>query len=306
LTEPHPYHPRSTFVTPVVAVHGGAGGRIFDAPEAAGVCERASAAGLNILRGGGSALGAVQRAIEVMEDDPLLNAGTGAALNEDGRLELDASIMEGSDLGAGGVAALSPFRNPIAIARAVLEDGAHVLYAGAGADSFAREMGFEPVRLTEMRTRRSIQRLLARQRDGASEPDDDLDTVGAVAVDRFGRTAAGTSTGGTVGQRPGRIGDSPLIGSGTYADDEAGACSTTGLGEAIIRECLAFRAVALLRLGVPATEASSATISRFKSRVGGRGGLILVNGAGEVGIAKNTDAMPYAVSQLGHELISGF
>jgi beta-aspartyl-peptidase (threonine type) len=293
-------------VTPVVAVHGGAGGRMEDAPEAAAVCERASNEGLKVLRRGGSALDAAQRAIEILEDAPILNAGTGAALNDRGEVELDASLMEGTDLRAGAVAALSPFRNPIAVARAVLEDGAHVLYAGSGADEFARSCGFEPAHQLHLKTPRSVERLLARQESGDGEPEDDLDTVGAVAVDHRGRVAAGTSTGGTVGQRPGRIGDSPLIGCGTYADDEAGACSTTGMGEAIIRECLAFRAVALLRLGVPPIEAATATMSRFESRVGGRGGLILAGPAGEVGFAKNTPTMPFAISRLGQDAVSGF
>ena len=241
-----------------------------------------------------------------MEDSPILNAGTGAALNEHARLELDASIMEGTGLRAGGVAALGPFRNPIAVARAVLEDGVHVLYAGQGATNFALQAGFELLELSHMRTRRSLDRLAKRQAYGEGEPGDDLDTVGAVAMDGHGRLAAGTSTGGTVGQRLGRIGDSPLIGCGTYADDEAGACSVTGLGEAIIRECLAFRSVALLRLGVPAKEASSAAMSRFETRVQGRGGLVLINPMGEVGVIKNTPAMPHAISRSGHEPLSGF
>jgi beta-aspartyl-peptidase (threonine type) len=241
-----------------------------------------------------------------MEDAPLLNAGTGAALNDDGQLELDASIMEGTGLRAGAVAALSPFRNPIAVARAVLDDGTHVLFAGSGADEFAKAKGFEPAHRLHLQTTRALRRLEARQQEDSAEPVDDLDTVGAVAVDTKGCVAAGTSTGGTVGQLPGRIGDSPLIGCGTYADDEAGASSTTGLGEAIIRECLAFRAVALLRLGVPPAEAARATMSRFASRVDGRGGLILANGAGEVGFASNTEAMPYAIARPGQAPVSGY
>jgi beta-aspartyl-peptidase (threonine type) len=212
--------------------------------------------------------------------------------------------MEGTSLRAGAVAALPPFAHPIAVARAALDDGRHVLYAGDGAAAFARARGFSPAPLAQMRTAQAEERLrevLA----GRAGPGWAGGTVGAVAMDAHGRVAAATSTGGTVGKRPGRVGDTPLVGCGTFADDDAGACSATGIGEAIIRATLARAAVDLLRVGVPAQEAARAAIATFERRVGGAGGIILVGRDGSVGVARNTETMTFAVARVGEDAVGG-
>src|SRR5690606_33541791 len=220
-TEPAP-------TLPVVVVHGGAGAvPPARRPAHAAGCRLAAEAGLAILTGGGTALDAAMRAVEVLEDDPSFNAGTGACLAEDGSLELDASIMDGRDLRFGAVACLPPFKNPIRIARAVLDDGRHTLYAAEGAARFAREHGFSPADPASMITEAARVRLaqvLAGRGDGGWAGG----TVGAVACDASGNVAAATSTGGMVAKRGGRVGDTPLPGAGTFADDLAGACSATG------------------------------------------------------------------------------
>ncbi len=289
----------------LVAVHGGAG----DVPDARRPlheegAKRAAAVGRDVLARGGSALDAVQAAVEVLEDDPLFNAGTGACLTAAGTLELDASVMEGTTLRAGAVTVLPPFQHPIAIARAVLEDGRHVLYAAEGARDFAERAGFAPSTLAAMCTPDAAERLklvLA----GRAGPGWAGGTVGAVARDAEGRVAAATSTGGTVGKLPGRIGDSPLPGCGTYADDEGGACSATGAGEAIIRVTLARMVVDLMRGGVPAPEAAKAAIATFGARVAGSGGIVVVDRHGRPGFAWNTRTMSHAVAWVGGEVEGG-
>jgi beta-aspartyl-peptidase (threonine type) len=280
-----------------VLVHGGAGGLPADGADlhTAGCLEAARAAAA-ILRGGGSALDAAQRAVFVLEDLPVFNAGTGACLNADGLVELDAALMEGAGLRAGAVCALPPFSHPIAIARAALEDGRHVLYAGEGAARFARDHGFEPSSSEAMMT------TSARARWEASRAVRDLDpstgfpggTVGAVVRDAHGTVAAATSTGGLMNKRVGRVGDSPLLGAGTYADDEGGACSATGAGESIMRVALAKTAVDALRAGTRPEDAARAAIHTLGARVGGTGGLILVDRDGRLGFARNTIAMTWA------------
>lgn len=291
---------------PVVIVHGGAG----DVPEsrrAAHVegARRAAAAGREVLAAGGSALDAAQRAVEVLEDDPLFNAGTGACLTEAGTIELDASIMDGATLRAGAVAALPPHVHPIAVARAVLEDGRHVLYAAAGAAAFARTHGFAAATLEQLCTddaRRRLALVLA----GGADSGWAGGTVGAVACDAHGRTAAATSTGGTVAKKPGRIGDTPLLGAGTYADDEAGAASATGKGEAIMRVTLTRHAVDLLRTGRSPEDAARASIDMLAARVGGAtGGIVLVAPDGRIGHARNTATMSWAAARVGEEVSGG-
>lgn len=218
-----------------ILVHGGAGHVLEERrPLHVEGCRRAARLGAEVLRSGGSALDAVELAVRALEDDPIFNAGTGACLNEDGRVELDASIMEGRDRSAGAVCALPGLAAPLAIARAALEDGRHVLYAAEGAARFAVERGFRPVEEAALVTdaaRAALEATLA----GKASIGWAGSTVGAVARDAQGVCAAATSTGGTVGKRAGRVGDSPIIGAGTYADDEAGAVSTTGDGEGMIR-----------------------------------------------------------------------
>lgn len=293
-------------IVPVVVVHGGAGDVAPERrPLHAEGCRAAAAAGLAVLAQGGSALDAAQCAVEVLEDDPKFNAGTGACLTADGTIELDASVMEGTSMRAGAVAAMPPFKNPIQIARAVLEDGRHILYAGDGAAAYARAKGFTPSTLEAMRTEAAARRL-EQWKQGRAQPGWAGGTVGAVAVDANGSVAAATSTGGTVGKDVGRVGDTPLIGAGTYADDDAGAASATGLGETIIRATLCRMAIDVLRSGVPAAEAAHAVIAAFGDRYQGSGGIILVDRRGRHGIARNTATMSYAVARLGADVLAGF
>ncbi|MDB4997460.1 MAG: L-asparaginase [Myxococcaceae bacterium] len=281
-----------------VLVHGGAG----DVPMAKRAehiegCRLAAAAGAEILAAGGSALDAVQRAVEVLESDPRFNAGVGACLTEAGTIELDAAIMEGTHLGAGGVCALPPFLHPVAIARAILDEGEHVLYAGTGAARFAEAHGFTPSTDTAMITENSrVKWEIARMR--AERPSWAGGTVGAVARDASGHTAAATSTGGRVNKRLGRVGDSPIPGAGNYADDEAGACSNTGDGEAVLRVCLAKTAIEWMRAGASAEEAAQRAVVHL-GRIDGRGGIILVDREGRLGLARSTATMTWAAATAG-------
>ena len=285
-----------------VLVQGG-GGNVAAARRPLHVegCRRAARKGAEVLAGGGSALDAVEAAVRALEDDPLFNAGTGACLNADGHVELDASIMEGRGLRAGGVCALPPFLEPIAIARAALEDGRHVLYGGEGAARFARDKGFAPVDEALMITepaRAVLEEVRARGVAGNWSGG----TVGAVARDATGLVAAATSTGGMVNKRVGRIGDSPIIGAGTYADDEAGAASTTGAGEAMIRLGVARLAAEAMRSGRTAEEAARAAITRLAERLSSTGGVITVDRSGGWGLARSTETMAWAaVSDAGED-----
>jgi beta-aspartyl-peptidase (threonine type) len=271
-----------------ILVHGGAGSP--GAPEAG--CRDAAELGAEVLRRGGSALDAVQRAVEALEDDPRYNAGTGAALNAAGRLELDAAIMDGSGLRAGAVCCLGTFHNPIAIARAVLEEGDHVLYAARGADAFAHRAGFVPVAedatITEAARRRLADAL------GREGPSSYGDTVGAVARDAAGTVAVAASTGGIAGKRPGRVGDTPIIGAGVYADDEGGAVAATGPGEGILRVGLALMTVDALRSGVDPELAAREAIEALYERLGVLAGVILIDPRGRMALARSTPAMPWA------------
>jgi beta-aspartyl-peptidase (threonine type) len=301
-----------------IVVHGGAG----DGPSAGGGasasdyeagCRRAVDAGAAALRGGLGALDAVERAVRVLEDDPLFNAGTGACLDAAGLIELDAAIMEGTALRAGAVCALPPFRNPIAIARAALEDGRHVLYAGEGGAAFALERGFERTTSEAMTTASARARWAALREPadpatrggGKGEATAGGGTVGAVARDPLGHVAAATSTGGLVNKRVGRVGDSPLLGAGTYADGDGGACSATGHGESIMRLALAKTATDLLRARVHPGDAARAVVGVLATRLGGSGGVILVDRAGRIGWSRNTPTMPWAAQGDRLPLIAG-
>jgi beta-aspartyl-peptidase (threonine type) len=277
-----------------VLVHGGAGDLQGDQADlhVAG-CREAAEVAADLLRAGASALDAVERAVSLMEDNPCFNAGTGACLNADGLIELDASLMEGIHLRAGGVCALPPFHHPIEIARAALEDGRHVLYAGDGAARFARERGFQAVTSDALTTEAARRRWLA-ARQATPGTGQGGGTVGAVARDRNGMLAAGTSTGGLVNKRVGRVGDSPVLGAGTYADNETGACSATGQGECIMRLALAKRTTDALRAGDLPEQAARAAIRALGARVMGTGGLIVIDNAGRMGLARNTVAMTWA------------
>ncbi|GAC1371617.1 MAG: hypothetical protein NVS3B10_18840 [Polyangiales bacterium] len=282
----------------VVLVHGGAGD-LDDtrAPVHAAGCLAAAEIGAAILRAGGSALDAVQAAVVALEDDPKFNAGTGACLNEDGAIELDASIMEGTTLRAGAVAALPPFQNPVTIARSVLDDGRHVLYAGDGAARFAAKHGFAPSTLEAMRTAAALERWKA-VRAKLATSNWAGGTVGAVARDAHGRLAAATSTGGSMDKDVGRVGDSPIVGAGTYADDALGAVSTTGKGESFLRTAFAARLVAAMSAdaGILGRAAQiHQHLMDMAARVGGDGGAILVDRDGRAAFARTTKTMSWGL-----------
>jgi len=286
-----------------VLVHGGAG----DVPDeslgghidGAVVAVRRAAA---VLAAGGSGIDAAQQAVESLEDDSRFNAGTGACLNAAGNLELDAAIMEGEHLRAGAVCALPAFRHPVAIARAVLDAREHVLYAGLGAGAFAEAHGFKPADEQEMVTEAARDRLV-RLRAGLVDANWAGGTVGVVVRDASGTVVAATSTGGKVGKAPGRVGDSPLLGAGTYADNAAGACSNTGDGEAFMRVCLAKTAIEWLRTGLHPDDAARGAIHYVLERAGGHGGMILIDRHGRLGWARSTRTMTWAAASEGWEAI---
>jgi beta-aspartyl-peptidase (threonine type) len=278
---------------PAIIVHGGAG-PIKDDSLATRLdgCKAAALTGWRILQQGGSALDAVEAAVVVLEDNPLFNAGTGSALNSLGNVEMDAAIMEGQSLRAGAVAAVSGIKNPIKLARHVMEDGRHVLLAGEGASLFARQIGFPQCAPDSFVVEREKKRWESKH-----------GTVGCVAFDAKGNLAVGTSTGGIFNKLPGRVGDSPLIGCGTYADDY-GAASCTGHGEAIIRLLLAKSAVDFLSNGSEAQTAAEMAVGKLEDeRIDGTGGIILIDRWGNVGYARNTTHMPVCVISVSQPLL---
>jgi len=287
---------------PALVVHGGAWPIPDDAVEACRLgCRRALKAGWNILRGRGSALDAVEAAIVALEADPVFDAGFGSHLNLDGEVELDAILADGNTLKAGAVAAVRRVRHPVQLARKVLESCEHMLLVGAGAEAFAVRHGIELCSPEELIIER--ERLAWKQCKQAGGHQarfhayDRLGTVGAVALDGQGRIAAGTSTGGTCCKLPGRVGDSPLIGCGCYADSLAGGASCTGWGEAIMKIVMAKAAVDLLREGgenLPGPQqVAEAMVKRLAERAQGVGGIILLDTQGNAGTAFNTPRMAY-------------
>lgn len=265
---------------PAIIVHGGAGrASPRTLQERIVVCRDAAARGWEILKSGGSGLDAVETAVTILEDNPLFNAGKGSALTALGNIEMDAAVMC-SDLRTGAVAAVSGIRNPIKLARKIMEDGRHLLLAGAGARAFARACGIQECTEAELITESQHRRWQRSQ-----------GTVGCVALDRRGLSFAATSTGGMVGQLDGRVGDSPLPGCGTYANRH-GAVSCTGVGEAIIRTVLAKSAVDCLGAGFDATAAAMASVELLARETGAEAGLILVDRDGNIGYARNTEEMP--------------
>jgi len=282
-----------------IAIHGGAGtmSRAAMTPEVEQAHRDALAqardAGAKVLAAGGSALDAVEAAIVILEDDPKFNAGRGAVFTYQGTNELDASIMDGATRAAGAVAAATHTKNPIRLARAVMEKGPHVFLSGAGADEFSRENGLEQVDPDWFATPerwRQLEELKAKKL-GWYDVDLKYGTVGAVAVDSKGHVAAGTSTGGLTGKRWGRIGDSPLIGAGTYADDRACAVSATGAGEFFIRAGVAHEICARMRMkGESAQVAADAVIAEMAS-LGGTGGVIVAAPDGTTVFSFNTPGM---------------
>ncbi|EZP49324.1 isoaspartyl peptidase/L-asparaginase family protein [Sphingomonas sp. RIT328] len=241
-------------------------------------------AGGAILADGGSALDAVEAAVRVLEEDPHFNAGRGAAFSRDGTIELDAAIMDGRSRAAGAVAGLTVTRSPVGLARRVMEASPHVLLSGAGAEAFAREQGIaavDPGWFATDERRRQLDELLARNAD-AFDVDMKYGTVGAVARDRAGSLAAATSTGGVTGKRWGRIGDSPLIGAGTFADDRSVAVSCTGSGEYFIRIGVGHEIGARVRLSGESPQAAADAVMAEVRALGGTGGVIVTAPGGEV------------------------
>ena len=266
---------------PAIIVHGGAGPIKDDSlPARLEGCKEAALASWKILQQSGSALDAAETAVVVLEDDPLFNAGTGSTLNSLGQVEMDAAIMEGDTLRAGGIAALQGIKNPIKLARRVMEDGRHVLLVGEGALLFARQIGFPEVPPESLVTEQEKKRW-----------QDKHGTVGCVALDRSGRIAVATSTGGIFNKFPGRVGDSPLLGCGTYANDFGGV-SCTGHGEAIIRILMANTALEFLRSGLDPTQSANRVLTLLAEKTGSSGGLVLIDRRGRVGYARNTERMP--------------
>ena len=286
-----------------LAVHGGAGAlsRAQLSAEREQAYRQGLAAALSagqaVLEARGCALDAVQASVTALEDDELFNAGRGAVLTADATVELDAAIMDGTQLRAGAVALLRRVKNPVQLARRVLEESAHVFLAAEGAERFAHELGLSLVANEYFITPYRQQQLAALQRPAARALPATLDeapfgTVGAVARDHAGRLAAATSTGGTAGKRAGRIGDSPVIGAGTYADDRSCAVTTTGHGEWFLRTVQAYDIAARLRYGAATlAQATTDAITRRLASMGAAGGLIAVDSQGEIAICYNTPAM---------------
>jgi beta-aspartyl-peptidase (threonine type) len=266
---------------PAVIVHGGAGPIRNDSlPERLDGCKAAALAAWDILAQSGSALDAAEAAVMVLEDNPLFNAGTGSTLNQIGKVEMDAAIMDGDLLRVGAVAALQHIKNPIKLARRVMEDGRHVILAGEGALMFAREIGFAECSPESL--------IVEHERKRWAEKHG---TVGCVVLDANGKIAVATSTGGIFNKLPGRIGDSPLPGCGTYADDRGGV-SCTGSGEAIIRVVLGKTAIDFLAEGIDPNAAARKSLELLEAKTGAQAGLIMIDCHGRIGYARNTTHMP--------------
>ena len=277
---------------PALLVHGGAGADPGPGREELrqGILD-AVVAGWTVLEEGGGAVAAVEAAVRAMEEHPRFNAGRGSVLTTEGTVEMDASIMEGDGLRSGAVACVTAMRHPISLARLILEDGRHSFFVGEGAMARARALGVpfcDPEELITDRRRRQLESLMG-------------GTVGAVALDRRGLIAAATSTGGTAGKLPGRVGDSPLIGCGTYAESTSGGVSCTGDGEAIIRVVLARRTVDILKMSADPMNACRVAVDVLVEEGRGEGGLICVDWRGRLGWAHSTPLMPVGYMTPTHD-----
>jgi beta-aspartyl-peptidase (threonine type) len=277
-----------TTARPAVIVHGGAGPIRDDSlPQRLDGCKAAALAAWGILAQSGSALDAAEAAVVVLEDNPLFNAGTGSTLNQLGKVEMDAGIMDGDSLRAGAVAAIQGIKNPIKLARRLLEDGRHVILAGKGALMFAREIGFPECSPESLVVEHERKRWTEKH-----------GTVGCVVLDSTGKIAVATSTGGVFNKLPGRIGDSPLPGCGTYADDRGGV-SCTGFGEAIIRMVLGKAAVDFLSEGIDPNAAARKALTLLEAKTAAQAGLIMIDCQGRIGYARNTTHMPVCLIKDG-------
>ena len=285
---------------PVLLVHGGAWAIPDDLVEAHldGV-RAAMAAGWSVLNNCGSALDAVEEAVAIMENDEAFDAGRGSFLNRDGKVQLDALIMDGATLRAGGVGCVEHIANPVRAARKVLGESPHVYFVGEGAERFAQEHGIPLCENEDLIIPREIERLRTLQSSTTKTeelfaPTISHDTVGAVALDTSGNIAAATSTGGTLNKAPGRLGDSSLIGCGCYADNQSAAVSTTGWGEPIMKLVLAKWAADRVASGNLPQWVAAEAMNYLKDRVNGHGGIILLDAAGRFGLAHNTPRMAWA------------
>jgi len=292
----------SLIVNPTILVHGGAWTIPDDVLEAhlRGV-EAAARQGWQVLQTGGSCLDAVEAAVVAMEEDETFDAGRGSFLNMDGRVQLDALMMDGATLRAGGVGCVEHIRNPIRAAKKVLTESPHVYFVGTGAERFAQQHGIELCSNDDLIIPREIERLRDAKKQGYLQMPDEFgpmrshDTVGAVALDREGNIAAATSTGGTLNKAPGRVGDSSLIGCGCYADNRSAAVSTTGWGEPMMKLVLSKWAADRVEEGLAPQEAAQRALYYLKARLQGHGGIIMVDTGGRIGIAHNTPRMAWAV-----------
>jgi beta-aspartyl-peptidase (threonine type) len=292
--------------SPILLVHGGAWDIPADQLEAheQGVFD-ALQAGWRILERGGSAVDAIEAAVTSMEDDPAFDAGRGSFLTRDGRVQLDALIMDGATLRAGGVACVERIRNPIQAARLVLDKSHHVYFVAQGAEQFAASHGMSLIDNSELVLDRERERLaLAQKRELSGIPDATFtgspsqefhDTVGAIALDPQGRLAAATSTGGTLNKAPGRVGDSSLIGCGCYADNASAAVSLTGWGEPIMKLVLGKWATDRVLSGTSPEQVAPEAIAYLHRRLGGHGGIILLGPDGRFGFAHNTPRMAWGL-----------
>jgi beta-aspartyl-peptidase (threonine type) len=278
----------------VLAIHGGAGSAVpAETAEQYRAAMRASLeAGRQRLAGGGSSLDAVEAAIRVLEDSPLFNAGKGAVFTTDAGHELDASVMNGKDLTAGAVTGVQHIRNPITLARRVMEASPHVMLAGQGAELFAMRQGIPTVPQDYFHTDRRWQQLLEAKQADPGRDDLQFGTVGAVARDRVGNLAAGTSTGGLTNKLVGRIGDSPIIGAGTYANNRTVAVSATGRGESFIRAAAAHDISALMAYGgLPVDRAARVVVEERVAETDGTGGVIALDRHGRLAAPHTTPAL---------------
>ncbi len=289
-----------------IVVHGGAGQWKYSADHlnrATIACQEAASAAQVILTAGGTALDSVEAAVRYLEDSPVVDAGRGSYLNAAGEVELDAIIMDGLTMELGAVAAVRGIRNPVSLARQVMANSRHNFLVAQGAELFAESIGFPQCEAGDLITKeqRVIYEEFVMENDGQGivYPTDSIefdegDTVGAVAIDRAGNLATATSTGGTKLKEPGRVGDSPLVGSGAYADNWTAAASATGHGEALMKILISKRVCDFVADGLSTQRACEAAIDVLTERVNGRGGIIAVDRRGRIGIAFNTAAMPYA------------
>lgn len=301
---------------PVLVVHGGAWDMPDDAVDAHinGV-RNAAAAGWRVLERGGSALDAVEEAVVVLEDDETFDAGRGSFLNRDGKVQLDAFIMDGSTLRGGGVGCVERLRNPVRAARKILSESPHVYFVAEGAERFAAEHGIELCRNEDLVIPREVERLREYQAQPKTDGNDlfapaapvtsndtlSHDTVGAVALDRDGNIAASTSTGGTLNKTPGRLGDSSLIGCGCYADNLSAAASTTGWGEPIMKLVLAKWAADRVESGSLPEWVAKEAMTHLKQRLNGHGGIIILDTQGRFGMAHNTPRMAWATRTVKNQ-----